>query len=295
MEVINNENKKIIDIKLLELLSEKGSEMIVYNDENFVYKIFKKDYKLGHKSIEELNYLSSIKTSRILMPESLIFNNDELIGYTMIYIKDEKDIRNDTMANLLNELMIVKQDIDILNKLCVRLIDINKSNIVYNGKLYLIDPGNYYINDVNDLLIYYQNREITEEEKQNLIINWNYNKINKLMHELLFMNNSDIDFYLLRKIIEFFEIERKKDGLIYDAGIYQKYFDKDLTVREAIKKFVSNYIKVDEEENKIDNKAESIIYSDLYIKLYDLIQKKAEILEKVNSKFSSLIEKYELD
>lgn len=50
-----------------------------------------------------------------------------------------------------------------------------------------------------------------------------------------------------------------------------------------------------EEENKIDNKAESIIYSDLYIKLYDLIQKKAEILEKVNSKFSSLIEKYELD
>lgn len=51
----------------------------------------------------------------------------------------------------------------------------------------------------------------------------------------------------------------------------------------------------DEAENKIDNKAESIIYSDLYIKLYDLIQKKSEILEKVNSKFSSLIEKYELD
>lgn len=251
MEVINNENKKIIDIELLELLSEKGSEMTVYNDENFVYKIFKKDYKLGHKSIEELNYLSSIKTSRILMPESLIFNNDELIGYTMIYIKNEKDIHNDTMANLLNELTIIKQDIDILNKLCVRLIDINKSNIVYNGKLYLIDPGNYYINDVNDLLIYYQNKEITEEEKQNLIINWNYNKLNKLMHELLFMNNSDIDFYLLRKIIEFFEIERKKDGLIYDAGIYQKYFDKDLTVREAIKKFVSNYIKVDEEEKKM--------------------------------------------
>lgn len=184
MEVINNENKKIIDIELLELLSEK-------------------------------------------------------------------DMHNDTMANLLNELMIIKQDIDILNKLCVRLIDINKSNIVYNGKLYLIDPGNYYINDVNDLLIYYQNKEITEEEKQNLIINWNYNQLNKLMHELLFMNNSDIDFYLLRKIIEFFEIERKKDGLIYDAGIYQKYFDKDLTVREAIKKFVSNYIKVDEEEKKM--------------------------------------------
>lgn len=251
MEVIHNEDGKLIDIQFLQLLSQKGSEMTVYNDENFVYKIFKKDYKLEHKSIEELNYLSSIKTSRILMPESLIFNNDELIGYTMIYIKDEKDIHNDTMANLLNELMIIKQDIDILNKLCVRLIDINKSNIVYNGKLYLIDPGNYYINNINDLLIYYQNKDITEEEKQNLIINWNYNKINKLMHELLFMNNSDIDFYLLRKIIEFFETERRKDGLIYDISIYQKYFDKDLTVRESINKFVSNYIKVDEEEKKM--------------------------------------------
>jgi hypothetical protein len=71
------------------------------------------------------------------------------------------------------------------------------------------------------------------------------------MHELLFMDNSDIDFYLLRKIIELFEIERKKDDLMYDAGIYQKYFDKDLTVREAIKKFVSNCIKVDEEEKKM--------------------------------------------
>lgn len=251
MEVIHNEDGKLIDIQFLQLLSQKGSEMTVYNDENFVYKIFKKDYKLEHKSIEELNYLSSIKTSRILMPESLIFNNDELIGYTMIYIKDEKDIHNDTMANLLNELMIIKQDIDILNKLCVRLIDINKSNIVYNGKLYLIDPGNYYINNINDLLIYYQNKDITEEEKQNLIINWNYNKINKLMHELLFMNNSDIDFYLLRKIIEFFETERRKDGLIYDISIYQKYFDKDLTVRESINKFVSDYIKVDEEEKKM--------------------------------------------
>lgn len=107
MEVINNENKKIIDIQLLELLSQKGSEMTVYNDENSVYKIFKKDYKLGHKSIEELNYLSYIKTLRILMPEALLFSNEELIGYTMVYIKDEKDIHSDTMANLLNELMII--------------------------------------------------------------------------------------------------------------------------------------------------------------------------------------------
>lgn len=251
MEVFYCKNTKLIDIESLHLLSQKGSEMTVYNDEKFVYKIFKKDYKLVHKSVEELKYLSSIKTLRILMPKALLFSNEELIGYTMPYIKNERDIHSDTMANLLNELMVIKKDIDILNRLYIRLIDINKSNIVYNGKLYLIDPGNYYIDDINDLLIYFQNKEITEEEKQNLIINWNYDKINKLMHELVFMNNSDIDFYLLRKIIEFFETERKKDGLIYDASIYQKYFDKDLTVKESINKFIKKHIKVDEEEKKM--------------------------------------------
>lgn len=251
MELVHNDNRKIINIGKLELLSQKGSEVIVYNDENFVYKIFKKDYKLEHKTVDELNYLLSIKTSRILMPKSLIFSNEELIGYTMIYIKDEQDIYNDKMENLLNELMIIKQDIEVLNNSCVRLLDINNSNIVYNGKLYLIDPGNYYINYVKDLVIDPQNKKISEEEKQNLIINWNYDKINKLLYEILFMKNVDIDFYLLRKIIEFFKNERKKYGLIYDASIYQKYFDKDLTVSESINKFISNYITVDEEEKKM--------------------------------------------
>ena len=72
-----------------------------------------------------------------------------------------------------------------------------------------------------------------------------------MIHELLFMNNSDIDFYLLRKIIEFFEIERKNNGLIYDINLYQKYFDKDLTIKESINKFISKHIRVDEEEKKM--------------------------------------------
>lgn len=62
--------------------------MAVYSYENVVYKILKKDYKLWHKIIEKLDYLSSIKVSIILMPESLLFNNDKLIGYIMVYTKD---------------------------------------------------------------------------------------------------------------------------------------------------------------------------------------------------------------
>jgi len=248
MKNIYDDNNKLVDINTLQLLSTNSSEMTVYNNTDFVYKVFKKDYKLEHKDVEELNYLISIKTSRILMPKSKIFSDGKLIGYTMEYIKEKKDILNDKMLNLVKELSIIKEDIELLSNFYVRLIDINKSNIIYNGKLYLIDPGNYYINNIKDLLICFENRKITDDEKQKIIRIWNYNKINMLIYEILFMNNSDIDFYLLRKIIEFFRQERKKEGLLYDLSIYQKYFDRDLFIKDSINKFVSNYIKIDKEE-----------------------------------------------
>lgn len=49
------------------------------------------------------------------------------------------------------------------------------------------------------------------------------------------------------------------------------------------------------EENKIVNKAEEIIYADIYNKLNDLKDKKTTIIEKVELKFKNLIEKYELE
>lgn len=250
MEVISSENQRI-NTESLNILSGKGSEVIVYNDDDTVYKIFKKDYKLGHKSIEELSYFSSIKTARILMPRSLLFESNELVGYTMQYIKGNKNIFDARMEDIIKELNIVLKDIDILSRLDIRLMDINSENTIFNGKLYLIDPGNYYINNIKDLLFYFQNRELTNEEKQRLITHWNNDKLNKLMIELLFMNNNDIDFYLLRKIIEFFRNEREKNGLIRDIYIYQRYFDTTLTAKESINKFISNYIKVDEEEKKM--------------------------------------------
>lgn len=69
---------------------------------------------------------------------------------------------------------------------------------------YLIDPGNYYINHIDDLLVYLDYKEPNENEKKNIIKSWNYNKFNRLIEELLFMDNERLDFYLLRKVIEFF-------------------------------------------------------------------------------------------
>lgn len=169
----------------------------------------------------------------------------------MQYIKKSSNILDDKMKNFINELIVITSDIDLLSDLDVRLIDINKNNIVYNGRLYLIDPGNYYINYIDDLLVYLDYKEPIEDEKKNIIKPWNYNKFNRLIEELLFMGNERLDFYLLRKVIEFFEKEKQGNNLFSDISILQKYFDSELSVKESINKFVNEHIKVDEDEKRL--------------------------------------------
>lgn len=251
MYIIKNGIKEHILCDSLSLLSDKGTEFLVYYYDNKVYKVFKDDYKLGHKTIEELNYLISIKTSRILMPESLILDNGSLIGYSMPYINNSRDLFEEKMSYFINELENVIFDIEILNNYSVRLIDINKNNIIYNGSLYFIDPGNYYINDIKDLLQYIGSKEPSLEERKYLIKIWNYNRFNKLIVELLFMNNSDVDFYILRKIIEFFDKQKKEKNILYDIPIYKEYFDGNLKVKDSINKFIKDNIKIDPEEKQI--------------------------------------------
>ena len=235
----------------MKLLSDKGSEFIVYSDGDYAYKLFRKDYKLKHKTPQELEFLSSLKTSRILMPSSLIMEDNELKGYKMPYIRGSMDILDSLMGELIDELHIIDGDIELLSNSLVRLMDINKENTVFNSRLYLVDPGNYFINDIKDLLPYIENKEPTPEEKIELIEAWNYDKLNKLLDELLFINNDDIDFYLLRKIIEFFNQERTKRRLKSNFDIFELYFDKSLSIRESINKFIKEYIKKDKKEKQM--------------------------------------------
>ncbi len=51
----------------------------------------------------------------------------------------------------------------------------------------------------------------------------------------------------------------------------------------------------DDNQNTIENRAENIIYSDLYTKLISLMEKKVEIIAKIDLKYSNLIEKYQLE
>ena len=239
-----------VNLKDLEVLSDKGSECVVYKYKNSVIKIFKKDYEFSNFTLEDINYVHNIKTRRILFPTSAILDKDgKMVGYQMPLIKGTKDIQKEPMHKILKELLILQFDMMLLERLNIGLMDVNPSNSIYNGKLYLIDPGNYLINDMSTI-----KRQLdplnTCNNNQKLLTTWNENKINQLFDMLLFSHNPRIDPYQFRLIAQFFIKEKEKKRINYNYEIFKKYFDPNLSVEDSIKKFMKEHIKENKKERE---------------------------------------------
>ncbi len=266
-----------VDLSKVELISDKGSEFMVYKYIDSVIKLYKKDYKLSHLSLEELNFFKNILTQRILFPTGTLWNeNHNLIGYRMSLITGEKSIEPDSVFSLFEELAIIKQDLDLLCSKSIILRDINLSNTIYNGHIFLIDPGNYLIDRLEEIILHMDikdqaiqkevNRIIisgeydkvknltdsfTLEERQRLINEWNYDKINKLIDMLLFPRRNCIDPFKFRQIVQFIMKERNKNDFIYSLDVFKLYFNRELCVGDAIDDFIKTHIKDDPEEKKL--------------------------------------------
>lgn len=277
MEQIFNEDGSPLDSNSLEFLSDQGSEFIVYKYLDSVIKIYKKEYQLSHLSLEELNILKNILTQRILLPTATLWNsNGELVGYKMPLIIGERSLECDSLDTFFQELEILKQDLDLLCSNSIILRDINPSNTIYNGHIYLIDPGNYLIDEL-DKIIFHTNiadssiveklnaivmggdysrvkiltDSLPQKEKQQLLRKWNYNKINELIDMLLFSKRSSIDRFKYRQIVQFIMKERDKNGFIYSLDVLRMFFDRNLSIGNAIDNFVKRYIKDDPEEKAL--------------------------------------------
>lgn len=271
MDQIFTENGFELDPNSIEFLSDQGSEFSVYKYLDSAIKIYKNDYQLSHLSLEELNILKNILTQRILLPTDTLWNsNHELIGYKMPFVEGEKSLESDSLDIFFEELEILRQDLDLLCDNSIILRDVNLSNTIYNGHIYLIDPGNYLINELdkiilhmnidNPLIIEKLNKIIMDgnynkikiltnslllKEKQNILRSWNYNKINELINMLLFSKKSNIDSFKYRQIVQFIMKERKRSKLIYNLDVLKKFFNKDLSIGDAVDDFIKRYIKDD--------------------------------------------------
>jgi len=277
VEQIFNEYGSPLDINKIELLSDQGSEFIVYKYLDLAIKIYRKEYKFSHLSLEELNMLKNILTQRILLPTGTIWNSThKLIGYKMPLITGAKCIDYDSVPAFFEELKVLKHDLDLLSSNFIILRDINLSNTIYNGHINLIDSGNFLIDRLDQIILRTNiafpsieerlNRIIMEgdyskvkilvdtlsiEEKQSILRGWNYNKVNELIDMLLFSKRSNIDPFKYRQIVQFIMKEREKNGFIYNLDVLKMFFNEDLCLGDAIYDFIEKYIKDDPKEKKL--------------------------------------------
>jgi len=243
-------NEKDIEFNKLKLLSDEGSECVAYKYDKSVVKFFRPHYKHSHITIDDIFKLRIIPTKRILFPTNAIVNRqNNLIGYQMPLIEGEKDIQNEPIQHIFDEMQVLQDDMDLLDKHNIALYDINPSNSIYNGKLYLIDPGNYVINDINVIKRQIDPINLCDDNKKLLRI-WNENKINQLFDMLLFSQNLSIDAYRFRLIVQFFIKEKEKRGVNYNLEVFKDYFDSNLTVKDSVDKFFKEYIKENPKERE---------------------------------------------
>lgn len=275
MEQIFNQKGQSINMDELQLLSKSGGEVIVYKYLDNVIKLYKNNVERPHLSVKQIDFFSTLSPKRILLPTGSIFNdNQELIGYQMPYIGNERKLLNDKTQQLFAELDIIREDLKTIGDNSIVLFDINVPNTVYNGGLYLVDPGNYYINVLNFYIIYHTNNKklleevekifltndfdrvdafiasLSQEDRNSLITEWNYAKINELINSLLF-NSAKIDFSIYRQIIKFIGQEKEKNNLNYTLDVLKMYFDENLSVEDSVDEFIRKYIKDDPEERKL--------------------------------------------
>ena len=134
--------KSINDIKLPDIPKIKGGNGEIYQYTSSLY--FKKiPFNQGDLTLKENKYL--------ILPQNIYITDDTLLGYTS-KIKDAKTIRNISLnskyEDVIKSFKLLRKDIRILADKDIFNYDTTSDNILYDGRMYLIDFDNsIYCND----------------------------------------------------------------------------------------------------------------------------------------------------
>lgn len=145
---LNDRDVKITGKRLARV--GKGKTGNVYRYKNMALKIFDPD-KEPPIDIETASYLTTISTSRVLLPQKLLFYNHQLRGYSYKLVSKKNNGRTIITLpkdELIGNLAILERDIERLSKKQVLLNGISPENSIFNGNLYLVDPSKYTILDL---------------------------------------------------------------------------------------------------------------------------------------------------
>lgn len=175
----------------------------VYQYGNYALKIFDKvDDVLDE---ETARYLSTIRTSRILLPKKLIYYKDKFKGYSMKLISNKpnsKSIINLPKDKLLEDIELLEDDVTTLSSKRVLLNGMNLNNIIFNGNLYITDPSRYSLLELSDLDKIFNLDDLNQFQLYLLLNNIVIQELNKIqkqsgvseLKELLDEKDSNISY-----------------------------------------------------------------------------------------------------
>ena len=153
----------IEDIKYLDKMVNKGSfgEIYPFSDDTYFKKLSRSQMSLclldNQIRLEILTDLMNLKgTKYLILPKDIYVTDECLLGYTSL-IKKAKSIRDMSLdSNYGDVIMAFKllcKDIAILADMNIFDWDFNQNNILFDGKMYLLDlDQSIYVE--NDNLLY---------------------------------------------------------------------------------------------------------------------------------------------
>lgn len=241
MKFVFDENQNAIDLEKITLVSNQGGEYKVYKHNGLAIKVLR--YAKGNLSKDDINYLRQIDTKRILMPNGTLTSEDgTYVGYTMPLITDAKNFQAEKMSKIFSELEIIEQDINKLSKKLVMMYDLRLINSIFNGELYVIDPGHFAINDLDILKVGPAYKKLNDVDKTKA---FNSLRISRLLYSFLFVTHGSYNYDDYKAIMNFFddEMDLCQDDfskLKYCLEAFKKHLDGNLTVNDAVEKLISS-------------------------------------------------------
>ena len=216
-----------IDNKEIDLTGKRapliasGKNGDIYKYKNTALKVFDKDNVPMDK--DTAKYLSSISTTRVLLPKKLVFYNNSFRGYTMKLISNKgtgRRIINLKKGDFLDNVYMLEDDISLLSSKNVLLAGVSPENTIFNGELYLSDPSQY------SLLELKSGDELDELNKFQLHL---------LLTELILSDFRKTQ-YSQAQISRVRELLNLKDSYIDSSDYYDNLLEGNDSVKEIVKK-----------------------------------------------------------
>lgn len=153
MSCIYLNGKEIFFEKDADNYLNEGCEAEVYIYKDLALKFYKeRSIKTGIDK-EMVEYLKLIKTKRYLMPVGCITSYSyKFLGYATEFKQHYQTISSMMFDKFIDEVKFLEEDTLLLSEKGVDIENLSYDNTIYNGSIYLIDPGSFKISMENKSL-----------------------------------------------------------------------------------------------------------------------------------------------